>query len=215
MSKTTIAVDAARLPILLTELRLPTFARMWPSLAETADAESWPAARFLAALAEHEVAERLQRRIARHAQESRLPPGKTFEAFDFAAVPMIGKARFLALADPGSSAGRTSCCSAHPASPTAISGPLSVMRQWLPRALRPHDRSPPEAAIRPLGADPRRRHREARQVSPPDPRRSLLRAKEPGRDQRPLRADCHPLRAPIHAHHRQLALQGLGFHGIP
>jgi DNA replication protein DnaC len=99
MSKTTIAVDAARLPILLTELRLPTFARMWPSLAETADAESWPAARFLAALAEHEVAERLQRRIARHAQESRLPPGKTFDAFDFAAVPMIGKARFLALAE--------------------------------------------------------------------------------------------------------------------
>ncbi len=71
----TIAVDAARLPILLTELRLPTFARIWPSFAETADAESWPAVRFLAALAEHAVAERLHRRIARHAQESRLPPG--------------------------------------------------------------------------------------------------------------------------------------------
>jgi DNA replication protein DnaC len=99
MSKPTIAVDAARLPILLTELRLPTFARLWTSLAETADAESWPAARFLAALAEHEAAERLQRRIARHAQESRLPPGKTFDAFDFVAVPMISKARFLALAE--------------------------------------------------------------------------------------------------------------------
>jgi DNA replication protein DnaC len=99
MSKTTIAVDAARLPILLTELRLPTFARLWPSLAETADAHSWPAGRFLAALAEHEVAERLQRRIARHAQDARLPPGKTFDAFDFTATPMIGKARFLALAE--------------------------------------------------------------------------------------------------------------------
>ena len=123
MSKTTIAVDAARLPILLTELHLPTFARMWPGLAETADTESWPAARFLAALAEHEVAERMQRRIARHAQESRLPPGKTFDAFDFAALPMIGKARFLASprATPGSTEARTSCSSAHPASARAIS----------------------------------------------------------------------------------------------
>jgi hypothetical protein len=53
MNNTTIAVDVARLPILLTELRLPTFARLWPSIAETANAESWPAARFFAALAGH------------------------------------------------------------------------------------------------------------------------------------------------------------------
>ena len=127
MSKTTIAVDAARLPILLTELHLPTFARMWPGLAETADTESWPAARFLAALAEHEVAERLQRRIARHAQESRLPPGKTFDAFDFAALPMARPASSPSpRATPGSTEGRTSCCSGRPASARAISARLSV-----------------------------------------------------------------------------------------
>jgi len=127
MSKTTIAVDAARLPILLTELRLPTFARLWPSLAETADAESWPAARFLAALAEHEVAERMQRRIARHAQESRLPPGKTFDAFDFAALPMARPATSPSpRATPGSTEGRTSCCSGRPASARAISERLSA-----------------------------------------------------------------------------------------
>ena len=69
-----IAVDAARLPVLLNELRLPTFARLWQGFAETADTESWPAARFLATLAEHELAERQQRRIARHAQAAHLPP---------------------------------------------------------------------------------------------------------------------------------------------
>ena len=94
-----ITVDTARLPVLLGELRLPTFARLWASFAETADAESWPAARFLATLAEHELAERQQRRIARHAQAAHLPPGKTFDSFDFAAVPMVSKARFLALAE--------------------------------------------------------------------------------------------------------------------
>ena len=94
-----LTVDTARLPVLLNELRLPTFARLWPGIAETADAESWPAARFLATLAEHEVAERQQRRIARHAMAAHLPPGKTFDSFEFAAVPMVSKARFLALAE--------------------------------------------------------------------------------------------------------------------
>lgn len=96
--KQTIAVDIARLPVMLTELRLPTIARLWPSIAETADAESWPAARLLGALCEHELAEREQRRIMRHAVEARLPHAKTFDSFDFNAVPMVSKARFLALA---------------------------------------------------------------------------------------------------------------------
>ncbi len=95
----TLSIDTARLTLVLNELRLPAIKQAWAAFAERADKESWPAARFLTTLAEHEVAERLQRRIARHAQESRLPPGKTFDAFDFAAVPMIGKARFLALAE--------------------------------------------------------------------------------------------------------------------
>ena len=42
---------------MLTQLRLPTVARLWPSLAETADRESWPAAKTLAALMEHEIAD--------------------------------------------------------------------------------------------------------------------------------------------------------------
>jgi len=56
------------------------------------------AARLLAALAEHEVAERSRRRIERHLAEARLPVGKTFDSFDFEAVPVVSKAQVMALA---------------------------------------------------------------------------------------------------------------------
>lgn len=94
----TLTVDTARLPLLLSELRLPTVARLWPEFAERADREAWPAARLLAALAELEVAERAQRRIQRHLQAARLPPGKTLDGFEFAAVPTLSRAQIVALA---------------------------------------------------------------------------------------------------------------------
>jgi DNA replication protein DnaC len=95
----TSTVDTARLPVLLSQLRLPTVALLWPALTETADRESWPAAKTLAALMEHEVAERARRRTARHLLEARLPAGKTLDLFDFAAVSSISKARITALAE--------------------------------------------------------------------------------------------------------------------
>jgi DNA replication protein DnaC len=95
----TATVDTARLPVLLTQLRLPTVALLWPALTETADRESWPAAKTLAALMEHEVAERARRRTARHLLEARLPAGKTLDLFDFTAVSSISKARIIALAE--------------------------------------------------------------------------------------------------------------------
>jgi DNA replication protein DnaC len=62
MSATTgVTIDTARLPAMLTQLRLPTIARLWQAITETADRESWPAAKTLAALFEHEIAERAQR----------------------------------------------------------------------------------------------------------------------------------------------------------
>jgi len=91
------AVDAARLELMLGELRLPGIKMMWAELARRADKEGWPAARFLAALAEHEIAERARRRIERHMSEARLPVGKTIDNFDFAAVPMVSKAQVMAL----------------------------------------------------------------------------------------------------------------------
>ena len=91
-------VDTARLGILLNELRLPAIKTLWPQFTEQADKEEWPAARFLTAIAEHELAERDRRRIARHLAEARLPPGKTLDSFAFDAVPMISKAQVMAIA---------------------------------------------------------------------------------------------------------------------
>src|SRR5215469_16672682 len=95
---TTDPGDAARVQLLLGELRLPAIKLMWADLAAQADKEGWPAARFLAALAEQEIAERGRRRIERHLAEARLPPGKTIDAFDFDAVPVVIKAQVMALA---------------------------------------------------------------------------------------------------------------------
>jgi DNA replication protein DnaC len=96
--KTTSAVDTARLGVMLNELRLPTIKLVWPRFAEQADNEGWPAARFLSAIAEHELAERDRRRIERHLAEARLLPGKTLDTFDFEAVPMVSKAQVMAVA---------------------------------------------------------------------------------------------------------------------
>ena len=95
---TSNTIDAARLELLLTELRLPGVKLMWAKLAAQSDKEGWPAARFLAALAEHELADRGRRRIERHMAEARLPAGKTLAAFDFESVPMVSKAQVMALA---------------------------------------------------------------------------------------------------------------------
>ncbi len=92
------ATDAARVELMLGELRLPGIKTLWVELAARADKEGWPAARFLAALAEYEIAERSRRRIARHMSEARLPVGKTIVTFDFDVVPMVSKAQVMALA---------------------------------------------------------------------------------------------------------------------
>ena len=93
-----VEVDTARLPLLLGELRLPAIAQAWPAMTERSDREGWPAARLLSVLAELEVAERARRRIERHLAEARLPPDKTLDSFDFAHVPMLSRARVMALA---------------------------------------------------------------------------------------------------------------------
>ena len=124
----TIKVDTARLPLLLRELRLPTFAAMWQTFTERADREGWPAARLLATLAELELAERDQRRIQRHLVEARLPPGKTLDSFGFAALPMLSRAHVAALAtgDGWSIEAARSCCPARVARESRISALPSV-----------------------------------------------------------------------------------------
>ncbi len=91
-------VDAGRITLALNDLRLPAIKVLWPEFAARADKEGWPAARFLAALTEHELAERAGRRIQRHLEEARLPPGKSLDNFDFDAVPTVSKAQVMAMA---------------------------------------------------------------------------------------------------------------------
>ncbi len=61
-------VDGVKLALMLSELRLPTMRALWERFAERSDAEGWPAARFLAVLAEHELAERGSLRSGSHPQ---------------------------------------------------------------------------------------------------------------------------------------------------
>ncbi len=70
----TETIDRARLMLMLNDLRLPAIKQNWSDFAERADKDGWPAARFLAALAEHEIAERDRRR-------TRPPPNATAAAW--------------------------------------------------------------------------------------------------------------------------------------
>ena len=90
-------IDVTRLMLLLNELRLPAIKQSWESIAKRSDKEGWPAARLLATLAEHEIAERDRRRLERHLGEAKLLAGKTLATFDFEAVPMVSKAQVMAL----------------------------------------------------------------------------------------------------------------------
>jgi DNA replication protein DnaC len=90
-------IDVTRLTLMLNELRLPALKQMWEKIAARSDKEGWPAARFLATLAEHELAERDRRRLERHLGEAKLLPGKTLATLDFEAVPMVSKAQVMAL----------------------------------------------------------------------------------------------------------------------
>ena len=89
-----------KLSLMLADLRLPTINQL---ASPSAPAEGWTAARFLAALAEHELAERDRRRIERHLREARLLPGKSLASFDFKmlAKAQVGTCRRRRLAQPG------------------------------------------------------------------------------------------------------------------
>ena len=97
MSAARASADAARLPLMLTDLRLPTIKRLWTDLAAQSDREGWRAERLLSVLFEHEMAERETRRLARRRAESDLPPDKSIDSFDFTAVPTVSKPHVAAL----------------------------------------------------------------------------------------------------------------------
>ena len=90
--------DAATLPLLLRQLRLPTMAACTEEVTERALTHGWSVAGTLATLCEYELAERERRRLERHLKEARLPTGKTLEAFDFQAIDGADRHQLSALA---------------------------------------------------------------------------------------------------------------------
>lgn len=90
--------DKAVLPMLLTQLRLPTMNRLWEDAAMEAEIKGWSGPKYLSHLCEHEVADRDRRRLGRHMAESQLPRGKTLESYEFANIGGITKAKVIGLA---------------------------------------------------------------------------------------------------------------------
>ena len=91
--------NAAALPRLLRQLRVPTMAGCSEEVSKRANTHDWSsAAETLATLCEYELVERERRRLERHLKEARLPGGKTLEAFDFQAIAGADRNQLSALA---------------------------------------------------------------------------------------------------------------------
>ena len=58
-------IDIHTLPSMLTALRLPSFHKLWDEIATRADTEGWPAACFVAVLAQYALSGRDMRRLQR------------------------------------------------------------------------------------------------------------------------------------------------------
>lgn len=71
----------------------------WEEQSEVAQKKHWTYPEYLMALSNMEASCRQQKRIARHIKESKLPPGKTLDAFDFKLTKSINSAQIMALSD--------------------------------------------------------------------------------------------------------------------
>ena len=93
------AAERAALGARLAQLRLPSFAAHCERLAECAHQQGWEPLQFLAELADVEVAERADRRVARLTKEARLPRGKTLETLDLLRLPAAVRGRLPVLCE--------------------------------------------------------------------------------------------------------------------
>ena len=94
--------NSATLPLLLKQLGLPMMYHHYEAKAEEAAQAHWTYPDYLSALSDLEVSSRRQKRIQRHIKESKLPPGKTLDTFDFKATKSINAAQIQALAESNS-----------------------------------------------------------------------------------------------------------------
>jgi DNA replication protein DnaC len=83
----------------LKQLHMPTVRRCYKDTADQARKDSWSYEQYLLELLTQECNERLQNRIARNLQDSRMPPSKTFANFDRKRLPAKVSAHLSALVD--------------------------------------------------------------------------------------------------------------------
>jgi hypothetical protein len=82
----------------LRQLKLPTFLREYEKVAAEAAREGLDHVRFLLRLAELELIDRERRMVERRIRAARFPAVKSFDTFDFAAIPSLNKPLVLELA---------------------------------------------------------------------------------------------------------------------
>lgn len=91
--------NAATLPLLLKQLALPSMYANWETAAKQAEKNHWSYPEYLTVLSDQEAVIRQQKRIQRHLKESKLPPGKTLDSYNFTATQSVNAAQITALAD--------------------------------------------------------------------------------------------------------------------
>ena len=82
------AATADQLSVMLRTLKLPSFLGGHEEAAQLAERESWSFSRYLLHLAEAEISDRKERRIARLLRQSNLPADKTLATLDQAKLPV-------------------------------------------------------------------------------------------------------------------------------
>lgn len=82
----------------LKTLKLPTFLREYDKLARQCAAEGMDHVQFLARLVELELIDRERRMIERRIKAAKFPTVKSFDSFDFKAIPSLNKMQALELA---------------------------------------------------------------------------------------------------------------------
>jgi len=98
VSAATAATPQVLLAHHLKQLRLPTILREYDKVAQACASEGVDHPRYLLRLVELELLERERRVVERRIREARFPAVKSFDTFDFTAIPSMNKMLTLELA---------------------------------------------------------------------------------------------------------------------
>lgn len=90
---------AEALPMMLKELRLPSFGQHYQDYQAQATEQSWGYSQYLSRLCEQEVARRFQTRVHNWTKEAKLPRGKSFATLAIKELPKTIQQKVIGLRD--------------------------------------------------------------------------------------------------------------------